>query len=119
MPENLQTTEDGENSNHAPRVLEYLPSTHVINITLSDSYPTREINFSIDAEDPDGDALFYKWEVSDCTASYCKINVVSTEKNYNYIASLPVKEIFVGVEISDSVNNVYHYWIVRIQREGL
>ncbi len=118
MPEDLQTTGNGENNNHVPRILQYLPATHVINVTLSDSDPPEKIDFFVDAEDPDRDVLSYKWEVFDCADSYCRTEVRSTEKSYTYMASLPVKEIFVGVEISDSINNVYHYWIIRIQKQG-
>lgn len=117
VPENLQTTADENNVNLAPNIISYLPASHVININLSDSDAPREVDFSIDAEDPDGDILSYKWEVLDCNGSSCEVNIEPTDtKNYKYIASLPAKDLFVGVEVSDSVNNVYHYWILKIQR---
>jgi len=117
VPEDLKTTGDENNINQSPDILNYLPEAHVIDINLSDSDPEEEVEFSIEAFDPDGDFLSYKWEVLDCSDSSCQINIEATDtKNYKYIASLPVRELFVGVEVSDSVNNVYHYWILKIQK---
>lgn len=116
LPENLETTADENKTNNAPIIISYLPNSHVINITLSDTDPPKEVEFSIEAEDPDGDLLSYKWEVLNCNDSSCNANIEPDIMRYKYIASLPPKDIFVGVEVSDSVNNVYHYWILKIQR---
>lgn len=116
VPEDLHTTADENNANNSPIIVGYSPDSHVININLSDSDPQREIDFSIEAEDPDGDLLSYKWEVLDCNDSTCYANIEADIMRYKYIASLPPKDIFVGVEVSDSVNNVYRYWILKIQR---
>lgn len=117
VPEDLQTTTEGINDNSAPVIVNYSPAPHVINITLSDSDPPEEVDFSIDAQDPDGDILSYKWEVLDCNGSSCEVKIGATDrKSYKYHASLPVKDVIIGVEVSDSVNNVYHYWILKIQR---
>ncbi len=117
LPEDLETTADENNLNNAPIIVSYSPDAHVININLREGDAPKELDFFVDAEDPDGDVLSYKWEVLDCNDSSCKIDIEATDtKNYSYIASLPPKDLFVGVEVSDSINNIYHYWILKIQR---
>jgi hypothetical protein len=117
VPEDLQTVNGEDSVNQAPIILNYLPTAHVINVNLSDSDPPKEVDFSIEAEDPDGDALSYKWEVLNCNESSCKVNIGATDtEDFQYTASLPARELFIGVEVSDSFHNIYHYWILKIGR---
>lgn len=116
IPEDINTQEKVENS--APLIQYSSPTTHVINIILADTDPERELEFTVEAFDPDGDAVSYKWETIVCEGNACSYNVYPEDTNtYKYTAGLPQKDVFVGLEVSDGLYNVYHYWVIRIQKK--
>jgi hypothetical protein len=120
IPEDLETLQEENNVNTPPVIIDYKPGSHVIDVLLRDSDPGEEINFVINVMDNDADPITYRWEILDCSDSGCRTKIPGTdENNYTYVAQLPGRDVIIGVEISDGLHYLYHYWIVRIERKIL
>lgn len=116
VPEDIEK-KDVEKVNSPPEILDYSPQAHVQVVQLSDGEPEKELVFSVSVIDPDGDVLRFRWEIMNCDNSVCKLYIPeNNSENFRFLARLPQRDVFIGVEVSDGLQNVYNYWIVEIQK---
>ncbi|MBN1971226.1 MAG: PKD domain-containing protein [Candidatus Delongbacteria bacterium] len=95
-PFNLTWLIDVQNVNGSPVINSFLPIETNIQITT-----TPFISFSVDATDPDGDALNYSWFLNNELMS-------NSQNNFSYVFELG--QHFVKSEINDGVDTVSVEW---------
>ena len=93
--------------NRAPELVQILPAAEMVSVS-----PGQEVNFSVTAEDPDGDEMVFNWYVDGAFAASGPDFVFAPGPE------LVGQALEVRVLVSDGDKTAIHDWVVVISQAG-